>query len=130
MSLRQLRARLDRLAAQFPEGDEESIARARQQYLYRILLVKGLHSHTKEWDDLWRRFQGREMAERMAEGYKEYEERAKADENPGCDSRRRQPLLRGQGLRLTQATVPVKSAGKRLLGFRGSSRRGKLLLLG
>jgi hypothetical protein len=85
MSLRQLRARLDRLEAQFPEGDEESIARARQQYLYRKLLAKGLHAHTeseaKEWDDLWRRFQGREMWERAAEGFKKAdEERAKAEE--------------------------------------------------
>jgi hypothetical protein len=85
MSLRQLRARLDRLEAQFPEGDEESIARARQQYLYRKLLAKGLHAHTeseaKEWDDLWRRFQGREMWERAAEVFKKAdEERAKAEE--------------------------------------------------
>jgi hypothetical protein len=34
MSLRQLRARLDRLQARFPEGDEESIARARYDYLH------------------------------------------------------------------------------------------------
>jgi hypothetical protein len=85
MSLRQLRARLDRLAAQFPEGDEESIARARQQYLYRKLLAKGHHGHTeseaKEYGDLWRRFQGREIAKLAAEGFKKAnEERAKAEE--------------------------------------------------
>ena len=34
MSLRQLRARLDRLEARFPEGDEESIARARYDHLH------------------------------------------------------------------------------------------------
>jgi hypothetical protein len=85
MSLRQLRARLDRLEAQFPEGDEESIARARQQYLYRILLARGLHAHTeseaKEWGDLWIRFQGREIAKRVDECFKKpSEERAKAEE--------------------------------------------------
>jgi hypothetical protein len=85
MSLRQLRARLDRLEAQFPEGDEESIARARQQYLYRKLLAKGLHAHTeseaKEWDNLWRRFQGRETAKLVDEVFKKAdEERAKAEE--------------------------------------------------
>jgi hypothetical protein len=34
MSLRQLRARLDRLKARFLEGDEESRARARYDHLH------------------------------------------------------------------------------------------------
>jgi hypothetical protein len=40
MSLRQLRARLDRLDARFPEGDEESIARARYDHL-RLRIGRG-----------------------------------------------------------------------------------------
>jgi hypothetical protein len=39
MSLRQLRARLDRLEVRFPEGDEESIAHARLDQLYHKLLA-------------------------------------------------------------------------------------------
>jgi hypothetical protein len=85
MSLRQLRARLDRLEARFPAGDEESIARARFEYLYQKLLIGGLHAHTEskagEWDALWKRFIGRPMAKSAAEGFKKAaEERAKEEE--------------------------------------------------
>jgi hypothetical protein len=122
MSLRQLRARLDRLEAQFPEGDEESIARARQQYLYRKLLAKGLHAHTeseaKEWDDLWRRFQGREMWERAAEGFKKAEkERAEAEEK----SRLRQQKKAAAAARLRSeadsSSCPGEIGGKETSGF-------------
>jgi hypothetical protein len=62
MSLRQLRARLDRLEVRFPEGDEESIARARLDQLYHKLLAGGLGAHTEsenlEWNYLWMRFHG------------------------------------------------------------------------
>jgi hypothetical protein len=65
MSLRQLRARLDRLEVRFPEGDEESIARARLDQLYHKLLAGGLGAHTEsenlEWNYLWMRFRGIEM---------------------------------------------------------------------
>jgi hypothetical protein len=80
MSLRQLRARLDRLEVRFPEGDEESIALARSDQLYHKLLAGGpgalTESENLEWIYLWIRFHGlpmlRPLRERMGERAEEY----------------------------------------------------------
>lgn len=122
MSLRQLRARLNRLKVQFPEGDEESMARARQKYLYRKLLAGGFNAHTKaeakEYDDLWLRFQAKELAERAAEGFKKAEkERAEAEEK----SRLRQQKKAAAAARLRSeadsSSCPGEIGGKETSGF-------------